>query len=185
MPTDVVADSTRDAEAGQEERPAGRAESGEERADRQWGELMQEVRVAQTGVQILFGFLLTVVFTPHFGELSPTDRNIYLLTVVLGATATGALISPVPFHRLVTGRRIKVQAVRWAARMTFLGLLLLLATLTSALFLILRVAVHDHFVPWLVAGVVGWYLLCWIALPLWARWRYTVADEAPDGDPAA
>ncbi|MEV0848664.1 DUF6328 family protein [Streptomyces sp. NPDC049954] len=161
---------------------AGREETEVERADRQWGELMQEVRVAQTGVQILFGFLLTVVFTPLFEDLSQTDKNIYILTVVLGATATGALISPVPFHRLVSGRRIKARAVRWAARMTFLGLLLLIATLTSALFLVLRVAVHDSFVPWLVAAVVGWYLLCWIGLPLWARGRYTEkgGPEAPE-----
>ncbi|MFE9253192.1 DUF6328 family protein [Streptomyces sp. NPDC007088] len=179
-------DQTGGDDAGESARAsgAGREETEVERADRQWGELMQEVRVAQTGVQILFGFLLTVVFTPLFGDLSQTDKNIYILTVVLGATATGALISPVPFHRLVSGRRIKAQAVRWAARMTFLGLLLLIATLTSALFLVLRVAVHDSFVPWLVAAVVGWYLLCWIGLPLWARGRYT-EKESPEAAPGA
>ncbi|MGW0800490.1 DUF6328 family protein [Streptomyces sp. NPDC002692] len=160
---------------------ARRQESEAERADRQWNELMQEVRVAQTGVQILFGFLLSVAFTPAFGHLSDTDRIIYITTVVLGATATGALIAPVPFHRWVSGRSIKAQAVRWAARLTFLGLALLIATLTSALFLILRVATHDGFVPWLVGGVVAWYLACWVVLPLWARQRYTtVAEEAVD-----
>ncbi|MER7682742.1 DUF6328 family protein [Streptomyces sp. NPDC096934] len=152
---------------------ARRQESEAERADRQWNELMQEIRVAQTGVQILFGFLLSVAFTPAFGHLSETDRIIYITTVVLGATATGALIAPVPFHRWVSGRSIKAQAVRWAARLTFLGLALLIATLTSALFLILRVATHDSFVPWLVGGVVAWYLACWMALPLWVRQRYT------------
>lgn len=151
----------------------GRDETEEERADRKWVELLQEIRVAQTGVQILFGFLLTVVFTPRYVNLQDTDKVIYIVTVVLGACATGALIGPVSLHRLVSGRRVKPQAVQWASRLTLVGLLLLLATMTSSLLLILRVATHDAFVPWLVAGVVTWYLLCWFVLPLWTRQRYT------------
>lgn len=151
----------------------GRNETEEERADRMWQELIQEVRVAQMGVQILFGFLLTVVFTEKYDDLSSTDQTIYLVTVVLGACATGALIGPVSLHRLVSGRRVKPQAVQLASRLTLLGLVLLLATTTSSLLLILRVATHDGFVPYLVAGVVCWYLLCWFVLPLWTRHRYT------------
>lgn len=157
-------------------RGRGRDETEEERADRKWVELIQEVRVAQTGVQILFGILLTVVFTPRYPQLSQTDRNIYIATVVLGAAATGALIGPVSFHRLVSGRRIKPETVTWASRLTVTGLLLLLATMTAALLLILRVATHDDYVPWLVAGVVAWYLLCWFVLPVWARVRHSSAD---------
>ncbi|KQX64327.1 MULTISPECIES: DUF6328 family protein [unclassified Streptomyces] len=138
-----------------------------------WGELIQEIRVAQTGVQILFGFLLTVVFTPRYADLQHVDQVIYIVTVVLGACATGALIGPVSLHRLVSGRRVKPQAVRWASRLTFVGLLLLLATMTASLLLILRVATHDEFVPYLVAGVFTWYTLCWFVLPLWTRHRYT------------
>ncbi|MGW5214939.1 DUF6328 family protein [Streptomyces sp. NPDC004051] len=156
-----------------ESRRRGRDESEEERADRMWQELIQEVRVAQTGVQILFGFLLTVVFTPRYAQLSETDQTIYIVTVVLGACATGALIGPVSLHRLVSGRRVKPQAVRWASRLTLLGLVLLLATTSAALLLILRVATHDDFVPYLVVGVVTWYLVCWFGLPLWARHRHT------------
>ncbi|MET9434990.1 DUF6328 family protein [Streptomyces sp. NPDC006551] len=160
----------------EDERADGRAETEDERADRRWQELIQEIRVAQTGVQILLGFLLTVVFTPHFQGLEQTDKTIYIVTVVLGALATGALIGPVSFHRIVSGRRIKAQAVVWASRLTFAGIVLLLATLTSALFLILRVATHDAYVPWLVCGVLVWYLLCWFVLPLWVRTRYTSGD---------
>ncbi|KOG35200.1 DUF6328 family protein [Streptomyces resistomycificus] len=149
----------------------GRDETEEERADRKWAELIQEVRVAQTGVQILFGFLLTVVFTPRYEDLTDTNKTIYLVTVVLGAAATGALIGPVSLHRLVSGHRVKPHAVVWASRLTFVGLLLLLATMTSALLLILRVATHDGYVPWLVAGVVAWYLLCWFLIPMVVRQR--------------
>lgn len=154
-------------------RRTGRDESEDERADRMWGELLQEVRVAQMGVQILFGFLLTVVFTPKYATLSDTDQTIYIVTVVLGATATGAMIGPVSLHRLVSGRRIKPQAVTWASRLTLVGLILLLATTACSLLLILRVATHDGYVPLLVTGVVAWYLLCWFVLPLWTRRRYT------------
>jgi hypothetical protein len=162
----------------------GRSETVEEKADRQWAELIQEVRVALTGVQILFGFLLTVVFTPRFPHLSDTNRTIYIVTVVLGSAATGALIGPVAIHRQVSGRRIKPQAVLWASRLTFVGLVLLLCTLASALFLILRVATHDAIAPVLVAAVLAWYLLCWFLLPAWARKRYSeetrpASDDAP------
>ncbi|KOV64209.1 DUF6328 family protein [Streptomyces sp. MMG1121] len=163
-------------------RRRGRDESEEERADRMWGELIQEVRVAQTGVQILFGFLLTVAFQPAYAELAHGDRVIYIVTVVLGAGATGALIGPVSLHRLVSGRRVKPRAVRLASWMTFAGLALLLATMASALLLILRVALHDSSVPYLVSAVVAWYLVCWYGLPLWVRHRHTVR---PDGRTAA
>lgn len=147
----------------------GRDESPEERADRRWVELLQEVRVAQTGVQILFGFLLTVVFQPRFSELSDTDSNIYLATVVLGAVTTGALIAPVSFHRMVTGRQLKPQMVVWASRLTVVGLVFLLCTMASALLLILRVALHNAVALWIVAGLVVWFVLCWFVLPAWAR----------------
>ncbi|MFE5798148.1 DUF6328 family protein [Streptomyces sp. NPDC056503] len=163
-------------DGGSADGPDGRSETEEERADRRWQELLQEIRVAQTGVQILLGFLLTVVFTPLFHELAQTDKTIYLVTVVLGSLATGALIGPVSFHRIVSGRQVKPHAVVWASRLTFTGILLLLATLTAALFLILRVATHDPYVPWLVAGVLTWYLICWFALPLWVRTRYSSGD---------
>ncbi|GGW40938.1 hypothetical protein GCM10010503_16340 [Streptomyces lucensis JCM 4490] len=162
----------------QDGRRRGRDETEEERADRMWGELIQEVRVAQTGVQILFGFLLTVVFQPKYAQLAAADRTIYIVTVVLGACATGALIGPVSLHRLVSGRRVKPQAVRLASRMTFVGLVLLLATMTSSLLLILRVATHDSYVPYLVSAVVVWYLVCWYGLPLWARRRHTTGSDS-------
>ncbi|MEV6250116.1 DUF6328 family protein [Streptomyces sp. NPDC051742] len=155
------------------ENARGREETADERADRQWQDLLQEIRVAQTGVQILLGFLLTVVFTPRYVSLGSVEKTTYILTVILGSLATGALIGPVSFHRLVSGRRIKPQAVVWASRLIVTGIVLLVATLSTALFLILRVATDNELVPWLVAPVLAWYVLCWFALPLWARSRYT------------
>ncbi|MDQ1012696.1 hypothetical protein QFZ82_007181 [Streptomyces sp. V4I23] len=154
----------------------GRDETEEERADRRFGELLQELRVAQTGVQILFGFLLTVAFQPRFTELTGTDRIIYTVTVLLGAATTGVLVGPVSFHRLLTGKRLKPQTVAWASRLTMLGLVLLLCTMASALLLILRVVVDDAHAAWLVVGMVVWFVVCWFVLPVWTRMK-----ERPKG----
>ncbi|NWF25415.1 hypothetical protein HW130_03910 [Streptomyces sp. PKU-EA00015] len=154
----------------------GRDETEEERADRRFGELLQELRVAQTGVQILFGFLLTVAFQPRFTELTSTDRIIYTVTVLLGAATTGVLVGPVSFHRLLTGKRLKPQTVAWASRLTMLGLVLLLCTMASALLLILRVVVDDAHAAWLVVGMVVWFVVCWFVLPVWTRMK-----ERPKG----
>ncbi|MGW3830298.1 DUF6328 family protein [Streptomyces microflavus] len=149
----------------------GREETEDERADRQWTELLQELRVAQTGVQILFGFLLAVVFQPRFAELSDVDRDIYIVTVVLGSATVAALIGPVTYHRLLTGRRMKPETVIWASRMTVVGLVLLFFTMCSTLLLIMRVALHNTFALWLVGGIALWFLACWFVFPLWALAR--------------
>lgn len=148
--------------------PGGREETAEERADRQWSDLLQELRVAQTGVQILFGFLLAVVFQPRFADLSDIDRNIYVVTVMLGSATAAALIGPVSYHRLLTGRRMKPQTVVWAGRLTKLGLALLFATMCCTLLLILRVALHNALAVWLVVAMALWFLTCWFVFPLWA-----------------
>lgn len=155
----------------------GRHETSEERADRRWGDLLQELRVAQTAVQILFGFLLTVVFQQRFTQLSGTDRHLYVATVVVGAATTGALVGPVAMHRLLTGRRLKPETVVWASRLTLLGLFLLLCTMTCSLLLILRLAVHDSLAAWLAGAMVAWFALCWLVLPLWARQRSTLGPH--------
>ncbi|MFI6284770.1 DUF6328 family protein [Streptomyces sp. NPDC051018] len=157
----------------------GRRETEEERADRRWNDLLQELRVVQTGVQILFGFLLSVVFQPRFTTLSETDQDIYLATVLLGAATTGALIAPVSFHRLLTGHRLKPQTVDWASRLTMVGMFLLLCTMASVLLLILRLVLPDTLALWLVIGMAAWFVLCWLVLPLWMRARHIAELDRP------
>lgn len=143
----------------------GRHETPNERADRRWNELLQEVRVAQTGAQILFGFLLSVVFMPRFATLDGFARGLYVVTVVLGALATGALIAPVAYHRLLAGRRLKPELVDATSRVVGLGVVLLALTIGAALLLLLHVAV-DGPLSWLiVAAVMAWFALWWWLLP--------------------
>jgi hypothetical protein len=151
--------------------PRGRWETEEQRADRRWNELLLEIRVAQTGVQILLGFLLSVAFTPRFAGLGEFDRSVYIVTVVLGAAATGALIAPVSFHRMLSGRRMKPAMVDMAARLTSLGVVLLAATIAAALLLLLHVATRSAVAGWIVTGVMAWFVICWVVLPASVRRR--------------
>jgi Family of unknown function (DUF6328) len=154
----------------------GRNETSEQRADRLWGELLQELRVVQTGVQILFGFLLTVPFQQHFSALSDSDRTLYVVTVALGAATTGALVGPVSLHRILTGQHLKPETVIWASRLMVLGLVLLVCTMAAALLLVLRVAGSDTAAMWIVVGMVVWFGLAWFVLPAIA-WHHGLVER--------
>ncbi|WP_067432810.1 DUF6328 family protein [Nocardioides jensenii] len=78
---------------------SGREETVEERADRNWNELLQEFRVLQTGVQILGGFLLTLPFQQRFADLDGPQRVLYLALVVLAASCTTMMLAPIALHR--------------------------------------------------------------------------------------
>ncbi|WP_323385345.1 DUF6328 family protein, partial [Streptomyces calidiresistens] len=157
--------------SGDEELKRGRRETEEERADRRWNELLQEVRVAQTGGQVLLAFLLGAAFAPRFEELTTPEVHLYVLTVVLGAASTGALIGPVTLHRFVTGRRLKPETVDLASILTVVGLFLLLCTVTCAMLLITLLVLQSGTAYWIVLGLFIWFVLCWFAMPIYALWR--------------
>src|SRR5690349_19971277 len=128
----------------------GRDETVTERADRNFSELLQELRVAQTGVQILFAFLLTLPFTQRFEHISNDKVAVYLTTLSCTALATVFLIAPVSHHRVVFARRRKPQLVRDSGRMAKIGLVFLWLSIVGAMFLIFDVVVGT-----VVAVVVG------------------------------
>jgi hypothetical protein len=146
-------------------------ETPRERVNRRWNEIMQETRVAQTGVQILFGFLLSVAFTPLFHDLDTFDHAVYVTTVISGATATACLIAPVSIHRFLSGQRMKDEMVEVAHRLMMCGMLLMTLTIGCTLLLILHVVVPGLMAKMLVGGVMVWFALSWYALPLWLRHR--------------
>ncbi|MFI2780839.1 DUF6328 family protein [Streptomyces sp. ALB3] len=158
-------------EAGPE---AERPETARERVNRRWNEILQETRVAQTGVQILFGFLLSVAFTPLFQDLGTFERAVYITTVVLGAMATASLIAPVSIHRFLSGQRMKDEVVEAASRLMICGMVLLALTIGCTLLLILHVVVPGPLAIILVGSVMLWFCLCWYVLPLGLRRRATM-----------
>lgn len=88
-----------------------RDESRDERLDRNWDELLQELRVVQTGIQLLSGFLLTLPFTPVFTGLDDAQKGLYLGLVLLGGTAVGLNLTPIMLHRRVFGDHVKDRVV--------------------------------------------------------------------------
>lgn len=144
---------------------ASQEESSQERVNRRWQEILQETRVAQTGVQILFGFLLSVAFTARFQELGAFGRTVYVLTVALGALATATLIAPVSLHRFLSGQRMKDEVIRAAGRLMVCGMVLLALTIGGTLLLILNVVIPAPLANIITGVVMLWFILCWYALP--------------------
>ena len=88
-----------------------RDESQEERFDRNWNEMLQELRVVQTGVQLLSGFLLTLPFTTRFADLDTWQVRLYLALVLTSGLAVGVTLTPIIVHRRVFGQRVKERVV--------------------------------------------------------------------------
>jgi hypothetical protein len=142
-----------------------------QRVDRAYSEILQEIRVAQTGVQILFAFLLTLAFTARFKTVTPFERDIYVTALMLAAGATALLIAPAAFHRVVYRRRLKPHLVRVASRLALAGLVLLLLAMVSALLLILEVVSGLSPALFLAGGALMWFVTWWFVLPLRSRIR--------------
>src|SRR5258708_29049380 len=101
----------------------GRNETQEERDDRNLLELVQELRVGALGVQVLFGFLLSLpFFAAHFERLSRSQRNLYVVDLLLAALATAMFSGPVAYHRLIFRRHRKHQLLRIANYFAVAGL---------------------------------------------------------------
>jgi len=113
-----------------------RGEGELERADRNWTELLGELRVTQTGVAILFSLLLTVPFSARFETVEDFPRRVYLSALLLAAASFVVLIAPVAYHRLLFAQRQKPRIVRVANRFAICGLGLLCLALTAVLLLV-------------------------------------------------
>jgi MFS family permease len=143
-----------------------RDETEFERADRNLAELLQELRVAGLGVQVLFGFLLSLPFTTVFRQLDGGERDLYLACLILAAAATALLLGPVAYHRLVFRQGRKERLVRAANVMAILGLITVgLAVSTSVLLVAGFVAGYGT--GTVIAGLVlVTFGLLWFAFPL-------------------
>ncbi len=150
---------------------SGRSETALERWDRNLNELLQELRVAQTGVQVLFAFLLTLPFTNRFERITGLDRYAYVGTVVAAAAATALLIAPASYHRIVFRKGRKPQLVQVASRLAVAGLFCLLLAMLGAVFLAVDVVVHEPLAAVIVAGLAVLYGFLWYVLPFVGRHR--------------
>ncbi|MEB8341174.1 DUF6328 family protein [Streptomyces endophyticus] len=118
-----------------------RNETPLERADRNFGELLQELRVTQTGVQFLFAFLLTLAFTPRFPSLDTVQRATYVTTLLLTVIAAALFTAPAAVHRMLFQLGAKRLIVRVSSRLAAYGMAALVLALTGSVLLVVDVTV--------------------------------------------
>lgn len=132
--------------------PDARDESPQERADRNWNELLQELRVSQTGVQVLAGFLVTLPFQSRFEELDAFQRAWYVGLLALAFATVGVMLAPVAIHRHVFQSDAKPELVQAGHRLTSVALAMI-AVLMGGIFFLVVDMVYDRTAA--AVGAVG------------------------------
>lgn len=140
-------------------------ETPKERLNRELDQLLQELRVALPGVQVLLAFLLTAPFTDRFHELSASGRNVYFGAVTLGAAASVLMIAPTVHHRLRFRDDIKEQMIQTANLLAIGGTACLAAAMGAAVYVAGEAAFPDSAPRWIGAGVVVLAAAVWFVLP--------------------
>jgi uncharacterized protein DUF6328 len=158
-----------------------RDETDKHRWDRNFADLLQELRVAQTGVQILFAFLLTLPFSNGFPRTTAFQKDVYIVALLSAAAATAMIIAPVAFHRALFRQGRKPELVRNAHRMATGGLAFLLISMVSSVLMI-----TDYMLSWpltliLTGATALFFLSLWAAYPVY-RHNWIDADEEDEDD---
>jgi len=163
----------------------GRHETPTQHMDRNWNELVQELRVTQTGSQILVGFLLTVPFQQRFTTLDAYQRALYLVLVGLAVLATVLIVTPVSLHRLLFRRRLKRELVAAGHGFARAGLVVLALVLLGVPTLLFDIVV-SRTAGFVAFGVVSVLLVAcwWLAPRLVERAARVAASRAPE-DPSS
>jgi hypothetical protein len=146
-----------------------RDESQAERDDRNLAELLQELRVAGLGVQVLFGFLLSLPFTTVFKQLSGGERDLYLACLILAAVATALLLGPVAYHRVVFRQGQKEKLVRAANTLAILGLITVGLAVSASVLLVAGFVAGYGTGTVIAVLVLVMFGLLWFAFPLTRR----------------
>jgi Kef-type K+ transport system membrane component KefB len=155
-------------------------ESEAERLDRNYNELLQELRVAQTGVQILFAFLLGIAFQQRFQGINDYQRDIYLVTLTSSACAATLLIAPVAVHRMLFRRHLKNELVVITARLAASGLVFLAIAILAALLFVVD-AVSNLTTALIITGAVAILLvIVWYSVPRAFRKHHPMRELSPD-----
>ena len=165
-----------------EQRTAER-ESADERADRELIELLNELRVALPGVQVLFAFLLTIPFAQRFTLLDSSDRKVYFAAVLATAAATLFLIAPTAHHRIRFRDAVKENLLRVANVFTILGLACLAFAVTAATYVITDVIYPGTLPRVVAASLAGAFVVGWLIVPL--LYRRSATPERPPAQETA
>ena len=140
-----------------------------ERNDRNLSDLLQELRVAGLGVQMLFGFLLSLPFTVRFTKLDGAQQSLYKATLLCAALSTALLISPVAYHRWVFRKHEKERLLKFANTVALLGLASVALAVSLAIWLILSFVGGGWIVSVLAVATTATFAFLWFALPIFER----------------
>lgn len=158
------------------DRPSGREESEGERLDRNLAELLQELRVALPGVQVLFAFLLAVPFQQNFTEITPFQERVYFATLLCTAISAVLLISPTAYHRLNFRQQNKEELVLVSNRLAIAGMVFLALAMTGAIMLITDVLFSRAVTVAFSIAAVMLFTIFWGVLPLRQRLSLTPSE---------
>jgi len=147
------------------------SESEHERVNRELTELLNELRVAMPGVQVLFAFLLAVPFQQRFATVNAFQRDIYLVTLLAAATATAFFIAPSAYHRLAFQQHEKERIVKMGTRQFVCGLVALAVAMNGAVLLVTDVLFQAPTEIITTVGVAALFLWLWFGVGLWRRWH--------------
>jgi hypothetical protein len=134
-------------------------------------ELLQETRVAQTGTQILFAFLLGVPFTQRFAQVTSFQRSVYYGTLLAAALASAFLIAPSAYHRLLFRQRERPFVIRASNRLIIVGLTFVALAMSGVILLITDLLYSETTTAIVTAAAVGLFVLLWYVVPLMRRVR--------------
>src|SRR5919206_637649 len=146
--------------------PARPGETDEERADRNFVDILQELRVTQTGVQILFGFLLTMPLQSRFDKLDAYEKGLLVVAVLLLATATACIIAPVAWHRALFRHRLKTEIVDASNVFAKCGLTALGLGIVASMLLVLDLVLPRWAAITLGVALAVLLLMLWAASPV-------------------
>ncbi len=143
----------------------GRDESEPEREDRNLMELLQELRVAGLGVQVLFGFLLSLPFSVRFPKLDQAQRGLYLVSLTMSALSTILLCAPVAYHRMVFRMHRKARLLYWSNAMALGGLITVALAISAAVMLVVSFIERGALVILISAAIGVSFAGLWFAMP--------------------
>jgi len=149
--------------------PRERSEDEQERLNRQMIELLNELRVAMPGVQVLFGFLLTVPFQQRFQQVTEFQQTVYFVTLLAAAVATAFLIAPSAYHRLMFEQHDKPSIIHIGTGQMVAGLCALAVAMNGAVLLVTDVVFESDTVAVTVALLASLYVTLWFGFPLIRR----------------
>jgi len=150
---------------------AGRKETEEERDQRRLIELLNELRVALPGVQVLFAFLLIVPFQPGFAGVTDFQRGVYFASLLCATASTVLLIAPSAYHRIVFAQGQKGRVVRTSNGFAIAGLAFLALAIVGVLLLITAYLFGTETAVYVATGAALAFAFFWYALPLYRRFR--------------